>query len=628
MSLFVQISFFLIAVLILVPLAKRLGITPVFGFLLTGIILGPHALNLVQAPDLIQQFIDIGMLMLLFFIGLELRPQRLMQLSKQQIKLGVGQLFLCCLLLLPALIFIFELPLQTGFILGLALALPAIGFVIQQLQQKQLSNSILAQQAFSTLRLHSIAAILLLALLPLLLPNTSNVHHDIAYFTAIIASFSGLFLFGRYAMRPLLRFVVKNGATELIIAAALLQSVLVFIVLNTLTIPMTISALLSGMLLADAEFRHEFEHSLKPFRSLLFGVFFFAIGITLNLKLITTQPTLILSIVLGFIMIKLLALFALSYFYQRNWRQALMLAACLAQGGELAFITIQLAFQQQALNTATFEALMLIAALSLVLAPVLFNAALTIATTTTPTKPASKQQRPTAGLIIAGFGRNGQIIARIAHMQQQPFTVIDNNLPQLDFIQDYSGKMIEGDATVEATLHAAGVENAKVFVLAIDDVESSMQIARYLRLNYPDLCLIARARDRHHLHLLKELGIRHIWRETYLSALGMAYRSLCQLGVSTQQAQQQIEYFRDHDEALIAEQQRIFRDDEKVYESYRNFVEELHYIFESDRQSLLVQQATVPQSTENTGLTDHANISDTRPAATQDRIDIARNEFD
>lgn len=624
MSLFVQITLFLAVALLLVPLAKRFTLGTLLGCLLSGIVLGPQVLHLNQDHIFIEQLSNIGMLLLLFLIGLELRPQRISKIRGQIAKLAGSQLLFSTVLLISALLLLFKLPLPISFLLAVALALSSTSLVLQQLDQHQLLNSRLGQHSFSLLLVQDCIAIVLLTLIPILLPNNDNIHHDVAYFAGLIAALSGLFLLGRYVIRPLLRFVLRSGATELLTAVGLLQSIIVFVILDLLAVPSTVSALVAGILLADSEFHHEFEQSLRPFRGLLIGLFFVTVGMSLNLNLMFTHPILVVTTVLGLMLIKALAMLATARFYQGNWRDAILLTLSLAQAGELAFIVLKVTFNAGAITKTVFDPLNLVVAWSMLMTPVLFW----LMNRYVVPYFEYKQQTPSdhlehsAALIIAGFGRSGQIIARVAHLQQLPFTVIDNNIPPLNFLQDYAGRLVDGDATEEQTLITAGIASARVFVLAIDDVESSLQIARYIRLNYPQLCLIARARDRHHMHLLKELGISHIWRETYLSSLGMAYRTLCTMGITAQQAQQQIEVFRDHDETLLAEQQRIYSDDEKVYESYRNFVEELNYIFASDRQSVMVQPTD-----KDSPINDNSNTI-TPNSTVQDRINPTRNEFD
>lgn len=621
MSLLVQLSILLASALILVPLAKRLGLSSILAFLLTGIVLGPNLFDLDQSTALTAQLTQVGTLSLLFLLGLQLRPQRLWQLRGEISRLGGLYWLITSIVLMLPLLLLFELSLPISLILAAALSLASSSLLQQLLQQQQLLNSRFGQQSFSLLMLQGMSALLLLALSPLFLAHTQNIHHDIAYLASLVAALSGLFLMGRYVMRPLQRFLSHNSSTELLMAVAVLQSILVFLILTALAIPATVSALLAGILLADTEFRHEFEVGIAPFKGIFIGMFFIGIGMSLNLNVLFSQSLWLLTALIGLIVVKALCLFAVAYFYQRKWQQPLLLSMSFVQAGEIGFVVIQLLFNANHLNPTQYQLLLFLVTLSMLSTPLLFwyMRRYILPKFKKPTPELSLDQPPQ--LIIAGFGRSGQIIARIAHIQQRPFVVIDNSPVQLQTLQGSSAMIIEGDATEIETLLAAGIKSAQVFVLAIDDVESSMHIARHIRLHYPTLCLIARARDRHHLHLLKELGISHIWRETYLSSLGMAYQTLCQLGTPAPQAQQCIENFRDHDETLIAEQQRIYTDDKKVYESYGSFIEELNCIFESD-QSALERNDTEAQS----DCSPHPITSVPRHA--QDRIDITKNECD
>ncbi|MDQ8935271.1 cation:proton antiporter domain-containing protein [Acinetobacter rudis] len=628
MSLLVQITILLATALILVPLSKRLGLNHVLAFILTGLVLGPHLLNLNQESTFTTQLAHLGSLSLLFLLGLQLRPQRLWQLRGQINALGSLSLLLCTLVLMVALLLLFKLSLFTSLFLAVALSIASGTLLVESLQQQQLTNSRFGQQSFLLFIQQGVLALLLLALSPLFLKNTQNIQYDIAYCAALVAAFSGLFLMGRYVIRPLQRFLSKNATTELLTASAILQGVIVFLILTSLSIPATVSALLTGVLLADAEYRYEFETTIAPFKGTVLGMFFIAIGMSLNLNILISHSLWIFSALIIFIALKALCLFAVAYFYQRKWQQPLLLALSFAQAGEIAFISIQLLLDTNHLSSIQYQLLLIVVTLSMMLNPALFWFMRRYILNPKPQAAKNIKDTVNPQLIIAGFGRSGQIIARIAHIKQIPFTAIDNSPVSLQALDDSTASIIEGDATDIEVLTNAGIESAKVFALAIDDVESSMQIARYLRLNYPALCLIVRARDRHHLHLLKELGINHIWRETYLSSLGMAYQTLCQLNIPIAQAQQLIAQFRNHDEALIAEQQRIYNDDTKVYESYSSFIEELNYIFEGDQ--------ALNTTVSNSPITNDADVTtDSSPESTnsvphhaQYRIDVSKNEFD
>lgn len=591
MSLLLQITLFLGAALLVVPLLKRLGIATVLGYLITGIVLGPHVLNIANDPEAIHKLAEFGVIFLMFLIGLELRPQRLWTMRQSIFVIGSAQVGITALVIGTILFFLLQQGIATSLVIGSALALSSTAFVLQLLTEKQQLNTSYGQQSFSILLFQDIAAIPLIAVIPLLAGNEST-HYGIAYFAAIVAAFTGLFLFSRFLIRPFFRFIVKTGAHELITAISLFIVLAVVLLMDLLNISTTLGAFLTGVLLADSEFRHELEASIAPFKGLLLGLFFMTVGMLTPIQLLWQQPLFILAGALLLLLIKFALLTAISRYYQLSWPNSLLLASCLAQGGEFAFVIFSVAQSEQLLSEAIIAPITLIVIISMILTPVLYwiirqGIVPHLTPVTVPAYDEILDQQPT--MIIAGFGRFGQTIARVAHLQHQKFTAIDSNLEKVDFVRNYGGHLYYGDATHPDILRAAGIERAKVFILAIDDIEDSMNVARHIRLNYPALQLLVRARDRHHVHLLRDLGVQHIWRETYLSSLGMAYRALCDLGVSDSDAKKSIELFRDYDEQLLAQQQRVYTDEQKVYESHRNALAELEHLFERDAEIRAVE---------------------------------------
>lgn len=587
MSLLLQITIFLGASLLLVPLLKRLGIATVLGYLFTGILLGPSVFNIASDPEAIQELAEFGVILLMFLIGLELRPQRLWDMRSAIFGMGSLQVGITGLILALLCFFALQQGIAASVVIGFALALSSTAFVLQMLNEKQQLNTTYGQQSFSILLFQDMAAIPLIAVIPLL-AGTDSSHHGIAYFAAIVATFTGLFLFSRYLMRPFFRFVAKSGAHELITAVGLFIVLAVVGLMDVLGISTTLGAFLTGVLLADSEFRHELEASIAPFKGLLLGLFFMTVGMTTELSLFVDMPWFIIGGALALLLIKMISLTAIARYLKNSWRNSLLLATCLAQGGEFAFVVLAVAKSENVVQQAVLEPITLIVTLSMVLTPFLYwlMQAQILPHFSPKTLPEyddiPDEHNP---VIIAGFGRFGQIIARVAHLQHLSFTAIDSNLDKVDFVRNYDGQLYYGDATQPDILRAAGIEQAKIFVLAIDDIEDSINVARHIRLNYPNLKLLVRARDRHQVHLLRDLGIEHIWRETYLSSLGMAYHMLCDLGISDEDAYKSIELFRDYDEKLLAQQQQIYTDEQKIYETHRNALAELEHLFESDAQA-------------------------------------------
>ena len=584
MSLLLQVTLFLAASLLLVPLLKRLGIATVLGYLFTGIVLGPSVLNIAHDPKAIMELAEFGVIFLMFIIGLELRPQRLWDMRQSIFVMGSLQVVLTGIALTALVFFALSQSIAASIVIGFALSLSSTAFALQLLNEKQQLNTSFGQQSFSILLFQDIAAIPLIAIIPLL-AGTTSAHHGIAYFSAVVATFTGLFLFSRYVMRPFFRFVAQSGAHELITAVGLFIVLAVVLLMDSLGISTTLGAFLTGVLLADSEFRHELEASIAPFKGLLLGLFFMTVGMTTPIALILQQPWLILGGAIVLLLLKMLLLTALARYRQFSWSNSLLLGTCLAQGGEFAFVVFNVAYSEKVLSKAMLEPMTLIVTLSMVLTPILYWLISTyliprIEKESTPEyDDIPNHHNP---MIIAGFGRVGQMIARTAHLQHVRFTAIDSSLEKIDFVRHYGGTLYYGDVTQFDLLRSAGIEHAKIFVLAIDDVEDSMNIARHIRLNYPDLKLLVRARDRHHVHLLKDLGVELIWRETYLTALEMAYHALCHLGVHTQDAKKTVRLFRHYDEDLLLQQQHIYTDEQKIYETHRNALAELEHLFESD----------------------------------------------
>lgn len=614
MSLLLQITLFLGASLLLVPLLKRLGIATVLGYLFTGILLGPSVFNLASDPEAIQELAEFGVILLMFIIGLELRPQRLWSMRQSIFGMGSLQVGLTgiCLALLSFVALQQEI--AASFVIGFALALSSTAFVLQLLTEKQQLNTTYGQQSFSILLFQDMAAIPLLAIIPML-AGTQSTHHGIAYFAAIVATFSGLFLFSRYLMRPFFRFVAKSGAHELITAVGLFIVLAVVGLMDVLGISTTLGAFLTGVLLADSEFRHELEASIAPFKGLLLGLFFMTVGMTTQLSLFIDAPWLIIGGALCLMLVKIITLTGVARYLKNSWQNSLMLATCLAQGGEFAFVVLSVARSEQVVSQAIVEPVVLMVTLSMVLTPIaywLMNSIILPRFSQSKVSPEyddiPDQHHP---VIIAGFGRFGQIIARVAHIQHLSFTAIDSNLDKVDFVRNYGGQLYYGDAAQPEILRAAGIEHARVFVLAIDDIEDSMNVARHIRLNYPNLKMLVRARDRHHVHLLRDLGVEHIWRETYLSSLGMAYHMLRDAGINEDDAYKSIELFRDYDEKLLEQQQHIYTDEQKIYETHRNALAELEHLFASD-----AQMRQPPAGV------------DLQRGLQRNRIDVARDEKD
>lgn len=588
MSLLFQITIFLAAVLVLVPLGKRFGLASVLGYLITGTILGPSVLNIANDPEAIMELAEYGIIMLMFMIGLELRPQRLWELRRSIFMMGSLQVGITGIILMVLVWLLFRQSFAASLVIGFGLALSSTAFVLQLLSEKKQLVSTHGRQAFSILLFQDMAVIPLLALLPLL-SGEDTAHHGVAYFAAVVATFSGLFLFSRYVMRPLFRFIANSGASELLTAMALFIVLVVVILMNALEVSTTLGAFLTGVLLADSEYRHELEAGIQPFKGLLLGLFFMTVGMGIQLHLFVDMPLLIIGGAIGLMLVKFLVLMAISRLSGYRWPTSVRIGVAIAQGGEFAFVLFSLANQQHILSDKLVNPLTLIVTLSMVLTPLAFYILEKWG------EPQFAKSQPDRNfdqipshqhtVIISGFGRIGQIVGRLLRLHNIEFTAIDKNVNQVDFVRKFGNAVYYGDPRNPDILRAAGIEHAKLFVMAMDDMEESISVAKYIMRTYPHVKILARARDRQHVYRLRDIGVEHIWRETYLSALGMSYEALIHLGIDKQAAYQNIETFRDYDEELLRRQQTIYTDEQQLIEMSRSAFSELESLFDSDMQS-------------------------------------------
>ncbi len=581
MSLLLPIIFLLAATLIFVPLAKRYMGTTVLGYLIAGLVLGSNVSGLVKDPQLIQSLLELGMIAVMLFLGLAFRPVQLWVERRSILKHSGLPLAIIIPILIGACFLLLN-QLLTSLILGFALALSAVTLVQQLLQKKQQLHNQLGQACLATLQFQIFITVVLIALFPLL-EETASTRHGIAYFAAIIATISGLFLASRYLVRPAFRFLAQKNSIQLIPVLSALIIVSVILIMDILNIHVLIGAFLAGLLLAETEFKAEVERILEPFKDAAIGLFFLAIGLGLSLEPLTQTPLLILGSIFGLVLIKAGVIAAIRYYQQRHARFSTLFAITLAQSGELTFILLKLAESEDLLSQALLQPALLIVFSSMLLTPLLywlFDAEiLPRLQKKVPVAPEDVPQHP---ILIVGFGRFGQVVARVLHAQGKQFSVIDSNQPDADFIEQYGHRFFDADVTLVDNLRAAGIEYCKLLILAIDDVEDSMNLARYLRLNHPDLTLFVRARDRHHAHLLNGLGIQYMWRETYAASLDMAQQALVETGLSNLDAQTQMERFKQQDELLLIQQHWV-QEQQEIVEHYPSAIAELEYLFENTK---------------------------------------------
>jgi len=584
MSLAQEAVVFLAAAVIAVPLFKKLGMGAVLGYLFAGVLIGPWLLGFISDVDNILHFAELGVVMLLFVIGLELRPSRLWELRRPIFGLGGAQ-FIVTGVVLGAAGMASGLPAMTAFVVGLVLALSSTAFALQILAERKKLTTQYGRASFTILLLQDLAAIPLLALIPLLGGSHLNHGWDLLSALKAVAIVVAVIAGGRWLLRPFLRLAASATIHEVFIAAALLVVMGTALLVQWAGLSMALGAFLAGVLLADSEYRHELEADIEPFKGLLLGLFFIAVGMSMNLGLVVGRPLAVLALVVGLVTVKALLLYGLGRLNKLGHGAAFNLALYISQGGEFAFVLFGAAVGAQVLDKALADLLIVVVSVSMMVTPLLVTLNekfFKIGCTPEKAREFDKIEVREHRVIIAGFGRFGQMIARTLRMKKIPFTVLEANFEQVDFVRKFGTKVYFGDASRLDLLRAARAESADVFVLAIDDIEASIKTALMVKKHYPHLKIYARARNRIHAYRLMDIGVDKQIRETLLSSIELARDVLMALGHSEAEANEAVHRFRQHDEALLERQHKIYHDEAQLIAAARQGAEELERLFEED----------------------------------------------
>lgn len=575
---------YLAATVLIVPLFRRVKLGAVLGYLVSGMLIGPWGLGLIGEVEATLHFAEFGVVMLLFLIGLELQPARLMALRRPVFGLGAAQVLATAAVILAAGV-AWGLPWQTALTIGFALAMSSTAMILASLAERRQLTRRHGRDAFAILLFQDLAVIPLLALLPLL-----GLAHDEAA-TDWIAALKGLAAIvvviaaSRLLVRPALRFVATHGGREVFTAAALLVVAGAALAMERIGVSMSLGAFLAGVLLADSEFRHELEADIEPFKGLLLGLFFVAVGMSANAGLLAERPAVVIGMALGLIAIKAVVMYAIARIVGTGNDSAQRLAVVLAAGGEFAFVIFGLAVGLGIIEQGLSELLVLAVTLSMLLAPLVIamhEKALDRMQALRAPPDFDRIDEPGNAVVIAGFGRFGQIVARVLRMCGIPFTALDASSEQVDFVRRYGNRIYYGDASRLELLEAARVGAAKVFVLAIDDIEASVRTAALVRQHFPAVPILARARNRVHFFRLRDLGIEVIHRETFPASLDVARQALLRLGFGVAAAEHAVALFRAHDEAQLSVQGAVQHDEAQLIELAKHAAEQLRELFEAD----------------------------------------------
>ena len=591
MSLLAQIAIFLAAAVIAIPIFRRFKLGSVLGYLTAGIIIGPSSLALIDTVEATQQIAEFGIVLLMFVIGLELQPSRVWVLRKPIFGLGTAQVAVTTLLIAAAATFSVGSSWQASLVIGFGLSMSSTALALQLLAERGQLNSQFGRSAFSILLFQDVSVMPALTLLPLL--GVAGAKHALAtapngwLVLKLIAVLAVVIVGGRYVLRPMLRIVAATGVAEAFTAAGLLIVLGTALLVSQVGLSLSLGAFLAGVLLADSEYRHELEADIEPFKGLLLGLFFISVGMSANLSLVHDKPFIIIGLTVSFMMVKVGVLWIIGRLSGLSPAASRGLALSLPSGGEFAFVLFGLAATLGIMDAEAADLLILVVTASMILSPVLLAL---YDVTFKPTAPGDARPFDTPAelypkVIIAGFGRFGQIVGRILRAKQIPFTALEASQTQVDFLRRFGNQVFYGDASRLEMMRAAHAENAEVLVLAIDDVDASVRTAELIRKHFPDLKIFARARNRQHAFRLMDVGVRYVIRETLVSSLELSVQVLEALGLSKSRAMETVHRFRVHDEQTMAKQMSVKDDENKFLQTTRESAEQLLQLFEADTDS-------------------------------------------
>ncbi len=551
---------YLSAAVLEVPLAKALGLGSIIGYLAAGIAIGPWGLGLVSNVQDILHFAEFGVVLMLFLVGLELQPSRLWAMRRPIFGTGSAQVLGCAAVLFAAG-WRARLPWRISLVAALGLALSSTAIALQVLAERNLMRTSSGRAGFSILLFQDVAAIPILALLPLLgaaagAGDDHSAGEVLLEALKIVGVIGAIVLGGRLLLRPLLRWIAKSRTPEIFTAASLLLVVGIAYLMVMVGLSMALGAFLAGVLLADSEYRSELEADIEPFKGLLLGLFFIAVGMSIDFGVIMRSPWLMAGILLGFLALKAVVIYTLAKVAGVPYQERPVFTLLLAQGGEFAFVVFQAAAGAQVFSAETASLLIGAVALSMLISPLLLvlvdRALLRRYAQLKPAAPPEQEisEPQEAPVIIAGFGRYGQIVARVMLAQGIPTTVLDHSVEILEIARAFGYRVFYGDATRLDLLRIAGAEHARVLVVAVDDPEQSLKIVTLARKHFPQLQLVARARDLTHWNALRDLGVTLVQRELFESSLESARTVLELMGQSPTRAQERTRRLREHNIAL------------------------------------------------------------------------------
>ena len=587
----------LAAACIVVPLAGRFRLGSVLGYLTVGVFLGPFGMGLINNALEIMHFAEFGIVMMLFLIGLELEPNMLWRLRRFILGLGVLQVIFSTVLFTVLMLF-FGFNLNMALAVGMILSLSSTALVVQMLEEKNLMQTNAGESAFSVLLLQDIAVIPMLVILPLLTVdnafklnnltelNLSSLLAGSSHVFLVLGVVAALIISGRYFSHYLFRFIAKSNLREVFTAMSLALVVGVTLLMQLLGVSAALGAFIAGVVLASSEYKHTVETDIAPFKGLLLGLFFISVGMGMNFHLVISQSGNLAIAVLALVLIKLLVLLILGRFFNLKNIQNMIFAIALAQGGEFAFVLFKLTADLKLTTSEETAFLNLVVALSMAVTPFLMILNDSFITPRFLTKNADQNfdliEENDNPVIIAGYGRFGQIIGRFLTAQRVSLTILETDPDQIDLLRRFNRKVYYGDASNLDLLKSAGAAKAKLLVVAIDDAAKVLEIVNLVKKEFPDLKIFARARNRRHAYELHKAGVEYCRRETFDASLVMAEEVMKSLGKRAFNVRFKAQQFMLHDERALEDSFQFFETEDDLISFSRKTVQELETILQSD----------------------------------------------
>ncbi|MBN1987154.1 MAG: cation:proton antiporter [Prolixibacteraceae bacterium] len=577
---FFQALIYLGAAVISVPLAKKMGLGSVLGYLLAGVIIGPFVFGLVgREADEVMHFAEFGVVLMLFVIGLELQPSLLWKMRQSIFGLGGLQVLLSSLVI-GAVAILFGFELNKAIAIGLILALSSTAIVIQTLTEKGLLRNVAGRSAFSVLLFQDMAVIPILALLPILatwggqVSLTESTLDKVTGVSAmpgwaqlflIIGVIAGIIFIGRFIARHIFRLIAETGLNEIFTAMALLLVIGIALAMDSIGLSPALGTFLAGVVLAENEYRHELESTIEPFKGLLLGLFFISVGASINFTLFIEQPFAILGYVMLFIFLKFIVLLLLGRIFKLRKGYEFLFAFLLAQSSEFSFVLISFSTQNQLFDNHTAGMLLLVVTLSMTISPLLliFNdKAVRPILSRRQNKQEFDEFDEINPVIIAGFGRFGLALGRFLLANNIPITIIDSNPANVEILRKYGFKLYYGDVSRPQVLEKAGIAKAKMLILSMAEHDEALKVAQYVRKNYPGLQIIARAKDIFHVFEFYKLNVKIVQREMFNSATELGVKVLVQLGFNKYEAYRAGRTFKHHEEQVMEELYKTWKADD------------------------------------------------------------------